>query len=135
VAFHPDSGEEIARLAYAGSDLFLAPSEFEPCGLAPLIALRYGSVPVVRRVGGMAQTVAQTGLGFSFADDDRTGLLDALREGVARYRDDPTWARLRDRAMRARFTWDEAAERYERLYRPPTGPPARPADRREEQVR
>lgn len=127
LAFHPDSGEAIARLTYAGSDLFLAPSEFEPCGLAPLIALRYGSVPVVRRVGGMAQTVADTGLGFSFADGDRAGLLTAVREGVTRQRGDRGWTRLRDRAMRVRFTWDEAAERYERLYRTPA-PPALPAN-------
>ncbi|MBV1850539.1 glycogen synthase [Catellatospora tritici] len=128
VAFHPDSAEPVARRAYAGSDLFLAPSEFEPCGLAPLIALRYGSVPVVRRVGGMAQTIADTGLGLSFTGA-RERLLGTLWDGIERYRCGQSWARLRDRAMRARFTWDEAAERYERLYRPVE------TDREKERVR
>jgi len=118
IAFHPDSREPVARLAYAGSDLFLAPSEFEPCGLAPLIALRYGSVPVVRRVGGLVQTVADPGLGLSFAGNDRAQLRGTLRDGIERYRGGQEWARLRDRAMRARYTWDEAAASYERLYRP-----------------
>ncbi|MEU9510356.1 glycogen/starch synthase [Micromonospora sp. NPDC048170] len=122
VAYHPDSGEAVARLAYAGSDAFLAPSRFEPCGLAPLIALRYGSVPVVRRVGGMAETVAATGLGFSFDGYRAPDLVALLAEVVARRADRGTWARLRERGMRARFSWDEAAGRYEELYvRVPVG--------------
>lgn len=117
IAFHPDSGESIARLAYAGSDAFLAPSRFEPCGLAPLIALRYGSVPIVRHVGGMVQTVAQTALGFHFDGDRPDDLISVLRTVLRRYADQAAWGELRDRGMRARFSWEEAAGHYERLYR------------------
>ncbi|MEW2383586.1 glycogen synthase [Micromonospora sp. NPDC047707] len=118
VAFHPDSREAAARLAYAGSDAFLAPSRYEPCGLAPLIALRYGSVPVVRRVGGMAETIGESGLGIAYDGDRPADLVAAVRAAVTRHADTAGWAALRDRGMRARFTWDDAARRYEALYRP-----------------
>ncbi len=119
VAVRLDSGETAARLAYAGSDAFLAPSEFEPCGLAPLIGLRYGSVPVVRRVGGMAETVAETGLGFAFDGGSVADLMTAMRTLVSHHADPTTWARLRERGMLARFSWDDTAASYEQLYRRP----------------
>lgn len=121
--FHPwlsyveDSGEKEARLAYAGSDAFLAPSRYEPCGLAPLIALRYGSVPVVRRTGGMADTIGAGDLGFAFDGYDTASLVDAMREALAAYRMPERWAALRHRGMSAEFGWDAAAQQYEDLYR------------------
>lgn len=113
------SSEKDARLAYAGSDAFLAPSRYEPCGLAPLIALRYGSVPVVRRTGGMADTIGggYGRLGFTFDDCTPDGLLGAVQEVLTTYRTPDRWAALRRRGMRAEFRWDTAAARYEQLYR------------------
>jgi starch synthase len=123
--FHPwlsyveDGSEKDARLAYAGSDAFLAPSRYEPCGLAPLIALRYGSVPVVRRTGGMADTIcgSRGTLGFAFDECTATGLVTAMQEALAAYRLPDRWAALRRRGMRAEFRWDTAAQQYEDLYR------------------
>lgn len=113
------SSEKDARLAYAGSDAFLAPSRYEPCGLAPLIALRYGSVPVVRRTGGMADTIGggYGQLGFTFDDFTQDGLLGAMRDALVTYRTPDHWAALRGRGMSAEFRWDTAAARYELLYR------------------
>ena len=122
LAYYPDSSEATARPVYAGSDLFLAPSAYEPCGLAPLIALRYGAVPIVRETGGLIDTVADTGLGFSFARNTIRELVGAMRTAVDRYHQRAEWAELRERGMRERFSWDQAAERYVRLYRAPEVP-------------
>ncbi|MFD7923256.1 glycogen synthase [Streptomyces sp. NPDC059740] len=116
VGYLPDSTEPAARLAYAGSDAFLAPSEFEPCGLAPLIALRYGSVPVVRAVGGMVDTLVRPRRGFSFPHGRTQDLVSTVDDVLKHMRDRPAWNALRAAGMRARFSWDEAAAHYERLY-------------------
>jgi ADP-glucose type glycogen/starch synthase len=123
VGYHGTDGEDAARRIYAGADLFLAPSSYEPCGLAPLIALRYGTIPVVRHTGGLAETIADvdrapgSGLGFSFSDRDPGALVAAVRRAVATYRQTGRWQGLQRRAMAARFSWNEAAVGYEQLYR------------------
>lgn len=122
VAFHPTSRESLARQVYAGSDLFLAPSVFEPCGLTPLIALRYGTIPVVRRTGGLADTVKDyvedpaEGLGFVFVQRRVSSMLSAVDNGLAVYRRAPEWNRLQQRAMRADFSWRGPAREYVALY-------------------
>jgi starch synthase len=118
-----DGGDEaMARLAYAGSDVFLAPSRFEPCGLSPLIAMRYGSVPVVHRTGGLADSVVdvdsagETGTGFVFDEPSAAGLVSAVRRAVGLRRDRAAWESLVDRIMRRDVSWDVPARRYLALY-------------------
>jgi starch synthase len=123
VAYHPTADEGLARQVYAGSDLFLAPSVFEPCGLTPLIALRYGTIPVVRRTGGLADTVRDyaadpaAGLGFVFAHRRVASMLAAVDTALAVYRRPAEWQRLQQRAMAADFSWRAPALEYLTLYR------------------
>lgn len=121
---HPaDTGEGIARMVYAGSDLFLAPSIYEPCGLAPLIALRYGSIPVVRRTGGLAETIRdytrdqRNGFGFTFVPKYPRDLVATVKIALAVYREPERWRRLQRRAMGADFSWGRSVREYERMYR------------------
>ena len=122
VAYHATSEEALARQVYAGSDFFLAPSTFEPCGLGPLIALRYGSIPIARRTGGLAQTIRdntrypESGLGFTFARRSPRSLVKAVRRGLETYSRKSEWQALQGRAMGANFSWEDAGRGYERLY-------------------
>ncbi len=115
--------EELARRIYAGSDLFLMPSLFEPCGLSQLIAMRYGSIPVVRETGGLKDTVRDydpetgAGTGFSFSSEDSKDLLDTAKRALAIYPDKKAWARLVQNAVNADFSWSNSAEEYMSLYR------------------
>jgi starch synthase len=114
--------EKLASLVYAGSDLFLMPSRFEPCGLGQMIAMRYGSVPVARLTGGLADTVSEvnTGLtdgrGFVFADYTAEAMLEALDRAVAAFRK-PAWAGLVRRIMGIDFSWRNSDLEYEAVYR------------------
>ncbi len=107
---------------YAGCDIFLMPSRFEPCGLAPMIAMRYGTVPVVRHTGGMVETTPDcspdltTGRGFNFEKYDAADLLSALRRALAAYADKEKWRQLVVRDMRADFTWETAIPEYSSVY-------------------
>ncbi|MDQ4130940.1 MAG: glycogen synthase [Actinomycetota bacterium] len=122
VAFHPTGDEATARLVYAGSDLFLSPSAYEPFGLAPLVALRYGAIPVVRRTGGLADTIPDhredpgTGLGFTFARRCPQELVASLAAALTVYRDRKAWSALQRRAMATDFSWSGPARDYEELY-------------------
>jgi starch synthase len=128
-ASHPDRvaltlgfDAALAQRIYAGADLFLMPSRFEPCGLGQLISLRYGTIPVVRAVGGLADTVrdvdadGQRGNGFSFAEYAPEAFADALNRAVERYSSDDGWSELRARAMREDHSWRASAARYVELY-------------------
>ena len=112
----------LAQKIYAGSDIFLMPSRFEPCGLGQLIAMRYGSVPVARRTGGLADTVqdwnARTGHGngFVFERYDPMELFAAVVRAVETYRYRDTWRRLVEANMRRDFSWTISAERYLEVY-------------------
>ncbi|HXF82005.1 MAG TPA: glycogen synthase GlgA, partial [bacterium] len=115
----------LAHLIEAGADIFLMPSRYEPSGLNQLYSLRYGTVPVVRRTGGLAdsivdttpQTVANgTANGFVFEAYDAAALLGALRRALDAYRDRELWRTLQRHGMRADFSWERAAERYRALY-------------------
>ena len=123
VAYHATGREGMARLVYAGSDAFLAPSLHEPCGLAALVALRYGAVPVVRRTGGLAETIVDeglhpgSGLGFSFEGGGPGDLLEAVKAARRAYGQEARWRSLQRRAMSADFSWDRPGRQYEDLYR------------------
>jgi len=107
---------------YAGSDIFLMPSRFEPCGLNQMVAMRYGCVPVVHAVGGLADTVSDfnpetgQGNGFSFGPYEPMALYTALVRAVETYRHRDVWRQLVRRCMLADFSWARSAERYVDLY-------------------
>ncbi|MEW6410825.1 MAG: glycosyltransferase, partial [Nitrospirota bacterium] len=112
----------LARRIYAGSDFFLMPSRYEPCGLGQLISLRYGTIPIVRKTGGLADTVEEfnpdkgTGNGFTFEDYSSEAMLNAIRRAKEIYRDKELWGRLVANAMQCNFSWEASAEKYIKLY-------------------
>jgi starch synthase len=114
---------QLAQKIYAGSDMFLMPSRFEPCGLGQMIALRYGSIPIVRETGGLADTVQNfdpatgAGNGFSFGPYDAMALFATLVRAIENYRSRGTWRQLVLRAMMADHSWASSAARYVDLYR------------------
>jgi starch synthase len=111
----------LAPKIYAGSDFFLMPSRFEPCGLGQMIALRYGTIPVVRRTGGLADTIvdldddAEGGNGFSFTTYKASVLLETVRRARSHF-DGPTWKKLVERAMQSDFSWARSVVRYLEVY-------------------
>ncbi|MEX2222604.1 MAG: glycogen synthase GlgA [Candidatus Rokuibacteriota bacterium] len=115
--------DDLARRIYAGSDAFLMPSRYEPCGLGQLIALRYGGAPIVRRIGGLSDTVTEfdparrTGTGFVFDAFTPDALLAAVRRATSTYRQPPVWKALVRNAMTEDFSWDASAREYVTLYR------------------
>jgi len=113
--------ERLAHLIYAASDVFLMPSRYEPCGLGQMIAMRYGSLPVVHRTGGLADTVtdAADAEGTGFVHDELTpaALVEALERARAAIADPEALAALRRRAMARDFSWDASARQYVELYR------------------
>lgn len=111
---HYDDG--LAHRIYAGSDLFLMPSAFEPCGLSQMYALKYGTPPVVRKTGGLADTVDEQ-TGFVFEEARPEALLAALRSAEKAWADPKGWLALQKRGMARDFSWDEAAIGYEGLYK------------------
>lgn len=116
--------EAYAHRLIAGSDVILVPSRFEPCGLTQLYGLKYGSLPLVRRVGGLADTVVDTTLetldenatGFAFDAFDAPALRGALHRAWALWRRPAEWKRVQKRGMQQAFGWSEAAQRYLALY-------------------
>lgn len=115
--------DELAHKIYAASDAFLMPSLFEPCGLSQLMALRYGSIPIVRETGGLKDTVEPyneyegKGTGFSFANYNAHEMLHAVRYAERIFYDKKReWNRIVDRAMTADFSWINSAKQYEGLY-------------------
>lgn len=127
---HPDKmramiefNEPLAHKVYAASDIFLMPSIFEPCGLSQMIAMRYGSLPVVRETGGLKDTVEPynqfegTGTGFSFANINAHELLFTVRTALDVYRNNRKhWANMVREAMRRDYSWDRSAEKYIEVY-------------------
>jgi starch synthase len=108
----------LAQRVYAGSDAFLMPSRFEPCGLGQLIALRYGSVPIVRATGGLNDTVREgyDGNGFRFHPYEAGHFAEAIGRALRSYRDPESWALLRARGMREDHSWTQAAQHYTAVY-------------------
>lgn len=115
--------EEWAHQLYAGSDLFLMPSKFEPCGLGQMIAMRYGSIPVVRETGGLNDTVqaydewSDKGNGFTFTNFNAHDMLYTLRRALTFYHyEKPVWRKLVKTTMEMDFSWAQSAFQYNRLY-------------------
>jgi len=123
VSIHLTFSAEISQRIYAGSDMILMPSRFEPCGLTQMLAMRYGSIPIVHRTGGLADTVQpfdpeeNTGNGFSFTRYDPFHLFAEVVRATEAYRFRSAWQDLMQRAMLADYSWDASAEQYVALYR------------------
>jgi starch synthase len=123
VAFVEGYDEALAHAILAGSDIALVPSRYEPCGLTQMYALRYGTIPVVRATGGLADTIQHfdpatgVGNGSVFRDADIGGLLWGIRSALAWFDDPAAWARVIANAMAADFSWRNQATPYETLYR------------------
>jgi starch synthase len=124
--------EPLAHLIESGADVFLMPSRYEPCGLNQMISQRYGTVPVVRRVGGLVDTVLPMeddpvqGTGFAFTPYTPEAFQAAAVRAATLHRDAPAWEALVRRAMARDFSWDRAAAAYEVLYRGVLSEPPRP---------
>lgn len=108
--------DRLARRLYAGGDFFLMPSFYEPCGLGQMIAQRYGTPPIVRATGGLADTVTDGVTGFSFDEPDAEALLDTVARAHRIWRG-PKWNTIRRRCMRLDHSWSRSAAQYESLYR------------------
>lgn len=112
-----DYNAGLAPLIYAGSDIFLMPSLFEPCGLGQMIAMRYGSVPVVRATGGLADTVLDEQTGFTFFDYSADAFWQALARAIFVYNVDRNrWRTIQTNGMTADFSWERSAMGYQQLY-------------------
>ncbi|HRQ65577.1 MAG TPA: glycogen synthase GlgA [Xanthomonadaceae bacterium] len=113
--------DALGRRLYGGSDLFLMPSRFEPCGLAQMIAMRYGSIPVAHATGGLIDTirdaVGSDGNGFLFEKAGSAELLRAVDRALLLFRDQKAWRAMQQRAMRRRFDWRAPAQAYLHVYR------------------
>jgi starch synthase len=107
--------ERLAHRLYAGADFFVMPSLYEPCGLGQMIAQRYGTPPIVRRTGGLADTVEDGVNGFTFEHAQPGELVAAVRRAVTHW-NAKGWTALRQQCMRIDHSWDASAEAYERLY-------------------
>jgi len=112
--------ERLARLIYGGSDIFLMPSRFEPCGLGQLIAMRYGAIPVVRHTGGLADTVKDVaekdGNGFVFQNYDVPEMMGAIKRAEESFYHRDEWQSLMRRNMKLDFSWKASARKYEEIY-------------------
>ncbi|GAX87459.1 starch synthase [Lebetimonas natsushimae] len=114
---------ELAHLIEAGSDIFLMPSMFEPCGLNQMYSLRYGTPPIVRAVGGLNDTVenynpfTKDGTGFKFYDPTREALINTTKWAVDSYYKDEGYKIIQKRGMQKRFSWERSAKEYEKIYK------------------
>ncbi len=111
--------KDLASKIYAGSDIFLMPSKQEPCGLSQMIACRYGSVPVVRKTGGLGDSIVHVdndGFGYVFEDYNAYEMLSAVKRAIEDYKNKPLWKKYAKRAMCADFSWARSAKSYVNLY-------------------
>ncbi len=124
---HPDKvsvtigfDPQLARKIYAGADMFLMPSQSEPCGLAQMISMRYGTIPIVRETGGLRDSVrdagGENGNGFTFKTYNAHDMLGAVSRAVTLYEDKAAWKKLMTDAMKNDFSWDSSAKLYIGLY-------------------
>jgi starch synthase len=120
---HIGFDEPLAHRIMAGSDMFLIPSRYEPCGLTQMYAMKYGTVPIVRAIGGLKDTVHEfdsksgKGTGFTFQPFERNALLAAIKAAVDCYGERKLWKKLMENGMETNFSWDLAARRYIELFR------------------
>ena len=121
---------KLAQEIYAASDFFLVPSKFEPCGLTQLIALRYGAIPIVRKVGGLADTIKNVrikkrflglkreieGSGFVLKEYDVDKFVKVLKRAFSFYQDKKLWRKLQMKVMKENYSWEKSAQKYLKLY-------------------
>ena len=111
---------ELGNLMYAGADMFLMPSAFEPCGLSQLIALKYGAIPIVRATGGLDDTITgyplENGDGFKFWNYSPYAMMDCIRYALNIFKDKKDWQQLTKNAMNADFSWKKSAQKYVEAY-------------------
>jgi len=118
---------KIAHLIEAGADMFLMPSRYEPCGLNQMYSLKYGTVPIVRETGGLADTIVdftkhpQEGNGFTFKEYKADKLLYAIKRAVLAYQDSDTWSKIQARGMADDFSWKSSAEKYVSIFKKALG--------------
>jgi starch synthase len=116
------AGEPLAHQIEAGADMFLMPSQYEPCGLNQMYSMRYGTIPVVRATGGLDDTVenfnpaAGSGTGFKFAPYSATAMLEKIREALYFYNQPEAWAKIQRNGMAVDNSWSAAAKKYIQLY-------------------
>ena len=114
--------EELAHQLYAGADLFLMPSKFEPCGLGQIIALNYGTIPIVRETGGLNDTVQSynevncEGNGFTFSHFNAHDMLHTIRRSIYYYEQKTIWRQLQEAAIETDFSWAQSSQKYNLLY-------------------
>lgn len=113
----------LAKRIYTGADFFLMPSLYEPCGLGQMISLRYGTIPIVRKTGGLADTVeefdsfTEKGNGFLFEKYSSSHMIEAIKRAIKLYENKDKWEKLIKNAMKQDFSWDKSAKEYIKLYR------------------
>ncbi|MBZ9572535.1 glycogen synthase [Patescibacteria group bacterium] len=107
----------LAQKIYAGSDLFLMPSRFEPCGLGQLIAQRYGTIPIARKTGGLVDTIEQEKTGFLFKKYKKQAFLKIIKKALKFYQNQKKWRKLIKKAMEKDFSWKKSARKYLKLYK------------------
>ncbi|MFZ5424178.1 MAG: glycogen synthase [Patescibacteria group bacterium] len=123
VGIHPYPNFTLPRLVFGGSDVILFPSRFEPCGIVQIEAMRYGALPLVRKVGGLADTVQNfdvstgEGTGFVFTDFNEFSLFGQIVRAIELYRNKEVWQKIQINAMSQDFSWEYSAGEYERLYK------------------
>lgn len=117
LGFVPD----LARKIYAGADMFLMPSKSEPCGLSQMVALRYGTIPIVRETGGLKDSITDSGdgegNGFTFKTYDAYDMLGAIYRAVDAYNSKDYWKKLVERALRCDMSWGKSANEYIKMYK------------------
>ena len=137
VAIHIGHREPLVHRLLAGADILLHPSRYEPCGLVPIYAMRYGTLPIVRKTGGTADSVVDphpdsidTATGFSFNQATVEDLVQCTQRALALSKRQDVWRKMQKRAMQQDFGWERSARAYARLYRSLVPPPAgqAPAD-------
>ena len=122
IKFFNELNEELAHLLYSGGDMFIMPSLFEPCGLSQMISMRYGTVPIARATGGLADTVRDvdsedSGNGFLFYDYKQNSMVSAINRAIRLFFDNTEWTKLMKRCMETDFSWNKSALSYLDIYR------------------
>lgn len=117
VFFYSGFDEPLAHLAYGGSDIFLMPSRYEPCGLGQMIAMRYGTIPVARKTGGLADTIQDNKTGFLFYEYSTGAFMEKIEQAFECYNDKRRWNDFIKNAMSMDFSWKRSAMRYLEIYR------------------
>ena len=115
ISLHLKFDDPLAHKIYAGSDIFLMPSKYEPCGLGQMISLNYGTIPLVFKTGGLADTVTKEN-GFVFDVYKKEMLIKTIKKAINTFGDKKIWNKLMTTAMQYNFSWEVAAKEYIRLY-------------------